>query len=204
MLRLLHQTRLVGCRIDESSGNSRSNALFARDLFRESISTGYRGAVSIYQSTWQDVVVAFDLARRLSRQGNQVEGQPMKSTLSRDIQTRGLVLISLVVLLLIGLPLAVWLDLSNLDGSEPAAPGRRLEFRDQQRARLLRQQCRRPGAGLARQDAGHPQLPELPGAIPIPATLSLELGKVISEQQQNITYRFVSDYPFQPRAARAR
>ena len=36
----------------------------------------------------------------------------------------------------------------------------------------------------------------IPGAIPIPATLSLELGRVISEQQQNITYRFVSDYPF--------
>jgi class 3 adenylate cyclase len=36
----------------------------------------------------------------------------------------------------------------------------------------------------------------VPGAIPIPATLSLELGKVIGEQQSNITYRFVSDYPF--------
>ena len=40
----------------------------------------------------------------------------------------------------------------------------------------------------------------IPGAIPIPATLSLELGKVISEQQQNITYRFVSDFPFKNRA----
>ena len=36
----------------------------------------------------------------------------------------------------------------------------------------------------------------VPGAIPIPATLSLELGHVISEQQQNIQYRFVSDVPF--------
>ncbi len=41
----------------------------------------------------------------------------------------------------------------------------------------------------------------IPGAIPIPATLSLELGRVISEQQQNITYRFVSDYPFANRDA---
>ncbi len=41
---------------------------------------------------------------------------------------------------------------------------------------------------------------DVPGAIPIPATLSLELGKVIGEQQGNITYRFVSDYPFQGRA----
>ena len=37
------------------------------------------------------------------------------------------------------------------------------------------------------------------GAIPIPATLSLELGRVIGEQQKNITYRFVSDYPFRNR-----
>ena len=39
----------------------------------------------------------------------------------------------------------------------------------------------------------------VPGAVPIPATLSLELGRVISEQQQNISYRFVSDYPFAER-----
>jgi len=39
----------------------------------------------------------------------------------------------------------------------------------------------------------------IPGAIPIPATLSLELGKVVSEQQHNIQYRFVSDYPFRNR-----
>src|SRR4029077_2550962 len=42
---------------------------------------------------------------------------------------------------------------------------------------------------------------DIPGAIPIPATLSLELGKVISEQQKNIAYRFVSDYPFKHRPA---
>ena len=40
----------------------------------------------------------------------------------------------------------------------------------------------------------------IPGAIPIPATLSLELGRVISEQQHNISYRFVSDFPFKNRA----
>src|SRR5258708_6125172 len=40
----------------------------------------------------------------------------------------------------------------------------------------------------------------IPGAIPIPATLSIELGRVISEQQANISYRFVSDYPFKNRA----
>ncbi|MDQ0559972.1 adenylate cyclase [Rhizobium mesoamericanum] len=38
------------------------------------------------------------------------------------------------------------------------------------------------------------------GAIPIPATLSLELGDVIRQQQANITYRFLSDLPFKRRA----
>jgi adenylate cyclase len=41
---------------------------------------------------------------------------------------------------------------------------------------------------------------DIPAAIPIPATLSLELGRVVSERQHNITYRFVSDYPFANRA----
>jgi adenylate cyclase len=41
----------------------------------------------------------------------------------------------------------------------------------------------------------------IPGAIPLPATLSLELGDVIKEQQANITYRFVSDLPFKSRAS---
>jgi class 3 adenylate cyclase len=41
---------------------------------------------------------------------------------------------------------------------------------------------------------------EVAGAIPIPATLSIELGRVINEQQENITYRFVSDFPFANRA----
>ena len=40
----------------------------------------------------------------------------------------------------------------------------------------------------------------IPGAIPIPATLSLELRRVIGAQQENITYRFVSDFPFKNRA----
>ena len=42
-----------------------------------------------------------------------------------------------------------------------------------------------------------------PAPFPIPATLSLELGSVISEQQHNIAYRFVSDFPFANRAPHA-
>ena len=39
-----------------------------------------------------------------------------------------------------------------------------------------------------------------PGAIPIPATLSLELGGIIADKQSAVAYRFVSDYPFSTRA----
>ncbi len=39
-----------------------------------------------------------------------------------------------------------------------------------------------------------------PGGIPIPATLSMELGKLISEREAAVTYRFVSDLPFRSRA----
>ena len=44
---------------------------------------------------------------------------------------------------------------------------------------------------------------DIPGAIPIPATLSLELGKVLTSANKTIAYRFVSDYPFKNRPAHA-
>jgi adenylate cyclase len=40
---------------------------------------------------------------------------------------------------------------------------------------------------------------EVPGAIPIPATLSIELGKRISAYNGSVKYRFVSDLPFKGR-----
>ena len=106
-----------------------------------------------------------------------------------------------LIVLLLALPVAVWLDLRDLTEG------------------LLRQQASDlnsaissirgyyashvVGRVLASPDGTQvlPNYEEVPGAIPIPATLSLELGRVISEQQRNISYRFVSDYPFHDRAA---
>ena len=73
----------------------------------------------------------------------------MKSLPSGDMHARSLLLILLVMVLLLGLPIAVWLDLNNLAESEPASPVERPELGDQQRAQLLRRQCRRPRAGFA-------------------------------------------------------
>ena len=90
-----------------------------------------------------------------------------------------------VLLLLIGLPLAVWLDLRNLAEQSLRWQANDLNSVITQRARLLCQQRRRraswpPGADRR---SSH-NYADVPGAIPIPATLSLELGSVISEQQQ--------------------
>ena len=44
---------------------------------------------------------------------------------------------------------------------------------------------------------------DVAGAIPIPATLSIELGTAITSQGDNVGYRFFSDYPFLHRAPHA-
>lgn len=106
-----------------------------------------------------------------------------------------------VLLLLAGLPLAAWLDLRNL-----AEQSLRLQASDLNSViTSVRSYYAKNVVGRVLADPGATQVvhnyADVPGAIPIPATLSLELGKVIGEQQGNISYRFVSDYPFQGRSA---
>jgi class 3 adenylate cyclase len=118
-------------------------------------------------------------------------------------RSRGIVLATLVLALLVALPIAVWLDLRDLTQG------------------MLRQQASDlnsaitsirgyyanhvVGRVLEANGSTHvlPNYADVPGAIPIPATLSLELARVIGEKQANISYRFVSDYPFKNRAAHA-
>ena len=105
--------------------------------------------------------------------------------------------LALVILLLLGLPLAVWLDLRNLSES------------------LLRRQVDEIGHIIddvrnfyATNVVGHllnsGQAPTGPGGmsadIPIPATFSIELGHLISDRNDSVAYRFVSDFPFKNRA----
>jgi adenylate cyclase len=114
----------------------------------------------------------------------------------------GFVFVLLVVLLLVGLPIAVWLDLRSLANSDlrrqasdvnSIISGVRSYYANNVVGRILA-----APPGTATQVVHNYE--DIPGAIPIPATLSLELGKVINEQQHNISYRFVSDYPFANRA----
>ena len=113
----------------------------------------------------------------------------------------GLVLLLLVVLLLAGLPVAVWLDLTNLAETNLKRQASDLNsiissVRSYYANNVVGRILAAPGVSTK---VAH-NYEAIPGAIPIPATLSLELGKVIIEQQHNITYRFVSDYPFANRA----
>src|SRR5689334_16576056 len=125
----------------------------------------------------------------------------MKSSPADAARRRKPIFFALVLLLLAGLPVAAWLDLRHLSESLLRRQAADLNslisgFRAYYAANVV-------GRVLAAPE--HTQVvhnyAEVPGAIPIPATLSLELGRVVSEQQHNIAYRFVSDFPFKNRPA---
>jgi adenylate cyclase len=124
----------------------------------------------------------------------------MQSTRPKHARARAYAPTALVIALLLGLPIAVWLDVRNL--TEAALRRQASDLNS-----VISSVRSFYGSNVvARVLAFHGETQvthnyeSIPGAIPIPATLSLELGKVISEQQKNITYRFVSEYPFRNRA----
>ncbi|HZM07604.1 MAG TPA: adenylate/guanylate cyclase domain-containing protein [Methylocella sp.] len=124
----------------------------------------------------------------------------MKNTPIPAKHSRGLVLILLVLLLLIGLPVAVWLDLHQTTEASLLRQANDLNAV----ISSVRNYYTKTVVGRILAEPGSTKVVHnyevVPGAIPIPATMSLELGRVINEQQQNITYRFISDYPFKNRA----
>ena len=115
----------------------------------------------------------------------------------------GYLFIFLIALLLVGLPIAVWLDLSDL----VEANLRRQASDVNSIISSVRHYYATNVVGRVLASPGTTKVvhnyKDYPGAIPIPATLSLELGKVVGEQQKNIKYRFVSDYPFKNRTPHA-
>ena len=127
----------------------------------------------------------------------------MENVRSTTKGSHGLALILLVIAMLAGLPVAVWLDLRNLTETSLLRQARDLNsvvssVRSYYASNVVGRVLASPGSTKVVHN-----YESIPGAIPIPATLSLELGRVISEQQQNITYRFVSDFPFKERAPHA-
>lgn len=115
-------------------------------------------------------------------------------------------LVLLVLLMIAGLPLAVWLDINSLsrDALQRQAQdmsslitGIRSYYATNVVGRVLAAHV----DGQAANTVISHNYATIPGAIPLPATLSLELGGVIKEQQANISYRFISDLTFKNRAA---
>ena len=110
----------------------------------------------------------------------------------------------MIAAMLVGLPLAVWLDLRNLVASNLLRQANDVNsvissMRSYYSTNVVGRILAAP-EGATRVSA---HFETIPGAIPIPSTLSLELGRVIGVQQKNIRYRFVSDYPFKGRAPHA-
>src|SRR5437764_2961314 len=123
-----------------------------------------------------------------------------KSTTSRHIRSSVLTGL-LIAVLLAALPVAVWLDLTDLAENALRRQATDLNsvitsVRGYYASNVVGRVLANPGATQIVHN-----YETIPGAIPIPATLSLELGKVIGSQQQNISYRFISDHPFKSRAS---
>ena len=132
--------------------------------------------------------------------GAHMDEQSTSVAIQSGRSTHRPILILLLMTLLVGLPAAVWLDLRNV--SESAL---RRQAEDLNSViNSIRSYYASHVVGRVLSAHSSTQVLDdylaVPGAIPIPATLSIDLGHVISEQQSNIAYRFVSDYPFENRA----
>ena len=119
--------------------------------------------------------------------------------ISGYVASRLSITIILVLLVLAGLPVAVWLDLRNMSERALTEQANELSstidsIRDYYGSRVV-------GRVLANGEKTHvlPNYADVPGAIPIPATLSLELGDLINRNNGNTQFRFFSDYPFKNR-----
>lgn len=111
------------------------------------------------------------------------------------------VIIAVVVLLLVGLPIAVWLDLRDVGANamllqasdfDSVISGIRGFYADKVVHNVL-------DAPKGTTVSVSPNFLQHPGAIPIPATFSLALGNVVSNGQSHVEYRFISHFPFKGR-----
>lgn len=106
-----------------------------------------------------------------------------------------------VFLALVLLPIAVWLDLRNLSNEALTRQATDLNAMISEiRAYYSRNVVARVLANHG-QSTPAQNYEEIDGGIPIPATLSIELGNVIGGRGNNIRYRFVSDEVFAGRAS---
>jgi adenylate cyclase len=107
--------------------------------------------------------------------------------------------IVIVVLLLAGLPLALWLDLRNLSEQTLRRQAEDIgHVLDDVRNFYATEVVGRILDARVPATASHNYRSQT-GAIPIPATFSIELGRIIGTRDNALAYRFVSDFPFNGR-----
>ena len=121
---------------------------------------------------------------------------------TRQQRALGPLLVTAVVLGLLGLPVAVWMDLRSLSERlltlQASETGRII---DDMRGFYASDVVGRVLQAHGQVSTGAADYASVPGAIPIPATLSIELGERISAHDGAVKYRFVSDLPFRGRGA---
>ena len=104
-----------------------------------------------------------------------------------------------VTLGILGLPIAAWLDLQRLSETTLTTQARNTgNVIDAMRGFYSSDVVGRVVKAGQQVIAVH-NYKEVDGAIPIPATLSIELGKKISSTDGTVKYQFVSDLPFKGR-----
>ncbi len=119
----------------------------------------------------------------------------------RTLMERPLWFTIIVVLALALLPVVVWLDLRHLSN---AALNRQASDLNAMISEIRSYYSRNVvGRIVANHGKSTParNYEDIDGGIPIPATLSIELGEVIGARASNIGYRFVSDQVFAGRAS---
>ncbi|MEP2532781.1 adenylate/guanylate cyclase domain-containing protein [Shimia sp.] len=119
--------------------------------------------------------------------------------LSALMTERPRLLFAVVTLAVALLPVCVWLDLNsmshnNLHRQATGVNGLLNSVRSYYSANVVARVLGSDDETVALHDYR-----TVDGAIPIPATLSIELGEAISEQNRGLAYRFVSDHPFSNR-----
>ncbi len=105
----------------------------------------------------------------------------------------------LVTVALICLPVAVWLDLRNLSDTSLRSQAASLNsiitgFRSYYASNVVARVLSGDGNTITAHNYA-----AIPGAIPIPATLSIELADVLGGDEEDVEYRFASDFVFQNR-----
>lgn len=112
---------------------------------------------------------------------------------------RPLVFLMLILLGLALLPVAVWLDLRSISDTSLKSQAVDLDDAISEIRTYYAQNVVGRVLGATGDIVPTHEYHETSGGIPIPATLSIELGQVIGGDGRNLKYRFVSDLPFEDR-----